>query len=40
MTFFHYLTVGLLRVAWSTVMAIDEPLYTVVRTHDTLEVRQ
>jgi hypothetical protein len=40
MTFFHYLVVGLLLAAWSSAMAIDEPPYTVVRTHDAFEVRQ
>ncbi len=26
--------------AWSSAMAIDEPSYIVIRTHDTFEVRQ
>lgn len=40
MTRVRYMAAGFLLVAWSSVMAIDQPLYTVVRTYETFEVRR
>lgn len=40
MTPFRLLAACLLLLAWNSAMAIDEPRYTVVRTHETFEVRR
>jgi hypothetical protein len=37
---FRFLAACVLLVVWSTALAIDEPRYEVVRTHDVFEVRR
>jgi hypothetical protein len=40
MSRFRFLIASILLVAWSSVMAIDEPRYTLVRAYDGFEVRR